>query len=1374
MTILERQKVTRGKFMLAVIIILVAALTAGAALTELGRYYAEAKAGTPKGYISDVKVFRAYDESDAADKARKHGYTPVKGNLNEGTDKDAVVMAYKETKEKSKAVTDIRMMQMSSGFSKMKYAEIVEREYPRLNTAINEEYQMVSEFAANYNKGIVNATMAKEYMDLFEIPEMNMKLGDYLASDKVSKDMLKKMLLQTTMGFSAALYQYLAMGVSLSGDDSWAAKIKTSTLKKEMEDSGNYTEYDNKYLADTQRFVKALQEFASKYENAMARVKANGGKLKPVSKDDGDHSNDPESDGDGPFIMAYEVLNQFEYEDEVKLGEFLVAMGSEPISKKSDYRELYPIVASMTKGQLNSICMAGLHSAAINLSDLSKAEDEQNKSIKKAQDLAKDYNGKKSVPVWAGVDQDLYKQEVAMTGDAQRYTNIQSSYENLSKRNVAIEGLEVFIEYAGIASSIAGGVAALFAIPKTILGTFSAKTAAAWIAAHKGGAKVIMGLGKVAAKMGKLSTYVLIATLIVLLIVWIYESTKPEDDDLEYTAIPNMVIALSEENKESGKNGMLRYDLISDPDGKADLNAYSGKQWNALYMSVNPDAGDPIPVYEGEDPFVIQYGDSTVPAKYSPVRNFDEITAANMNAYTRKDKVKGIYAFYRTEEQEEQPVEEPAGDDKGKDKNKDKDKEEKNSNVKYISSLKVNSADNETEAKNKLKNEGYQVVDNNLGSNFYEVGFFGQKQKRKYTYLGFKITKHKNNAITDIRMAKIQSKTDQIQYGNIAYTAAGFDNAGNSICYTPDKNAGSPIIADIQVVDEHGKVKDGYEFVSYFGGTPYNFCANKSFDRWETKKYLAFRTSAASKSKEKYVSGLFFVTGRNTNQSKYDLDNYIKELGGNKLSDTDLNRGRTLGYRYNGVNSTASVHLKNIKTYLCYTTTNDPKRAIYDAALYIGTQKHQMGQPFINAMTGTNEKNTTASGYAATSVYTQNHYAYISNNTAEKYDAEDLVRYEAPNNFYNDLIANIVGTQKWFSRDEDNVLPGVKWKRAGVQARTLYVSGYKKGYEPLKVSDVVMNDNDKAPKGFASVQDFKYPYETKSINLAHYESGDSGNCNKAYLYLKKEQPKRPKYISSICVSTYEKPANIPKEAAEELDDEAHDNCMTNVLGGSSGGVLNINLSSKQDETWFSKKDGDKASKDYPAKAAYIGVSRTDNPNKALKGLLRYVQKGNKTPPDSIKVGGIEYSKVKNIGGGNKPIVSDNGEKYHLYQSTSIGASPMSAPITEMSFDDEPLISGGGTVLTVDQEDTEEKTDRYGKVIAEGKETRPYGDMDEDLFLHLTGEDNLTGIDSFYVGRGSNEKKAKVDLLSKGATSYMNVDMNKSAAGDCVFIGSACL
>jgi hypothetical protein len=238
-----------------------------------------------------------------------------------------------------------------------------------------------------------------------------------------------------------------------------------------------------------------------------------------------------------------------------------------------------------------------------------------------------------------------------------------------------------------------------------------------------------------------------------------------------------------------------------------------------------------------------------------------------------------------------------------------------------------------------------------------------------------------------------------------------------------------------------------------------------------------------------------------------------------------------------------------------------------------------------------------------------------------------------------------------------------------------------------------------------------------------------------------------------------------------MDAQSQDNCMMGVLAGAGGGIVNINLSAKPEDTWFNsvgKKD--KAGMEYSSKSACIGVNRTDNPNKALKGLLRYVQKGDRKPPDAIKVGGIEYSKVRNYGGANAPIVSDNGEKYFLYQSSTIGASPLSAPVTDITLDEEPIVSGAGTVLTVDQEDTEEKTDRYGRVIEAGKETRPYGDMDQDLFIHLAGEDNLTGIDSFYVGKGSNEKRAKTDLLSKGATTYFPVDMNKSADGDCVFIG----
>ena len=65
------------------------------------------------------------------------------------------------------------------------------------------------------------------------------------------------------------------------------------------------------------------------------------------------------------------------------------------------------------------------------------------------------------------------------------------------------------------------------------------------------------------------------------------DAAKKTLSDKGYTPVD-----LSADNNDSDNRGLLRYDLIQSPDGKGDLNAYDGKQWNALYSSQNTQASE--------------------------------------------------------------------------------------------------------------------------------------------------------------------------------------------------------------------------------------------------------------------------------------------------------------------------------------------------------------------------------------------------------------------------------------------------------------------------------------------------------------------------------------------------------------------------------------------------------------------------------------------------------------------------------------------------------------------------------------------------------------------------------------------------------------
>ncbi len=1395
---------------------------------------AESKAPQTE-YVSDVRMYTADTPQEAKEMCTKDGYIPVDGDLNTGAEGGSVILGYQTTKDADQAVTDVRMMQMTSGFSTINYYELVERQYPQLDGFIADEYATINEFADRLDKGSRNAEIARDYLNLFTIPETGKLLGDYFVGGSVDQKTLKKLFLQSTAVVTTTILGQLTLGVSDDPDNTWASRVYglREKFEDDQDDKRNkkaneevnenpedvtdpespevnnnpeepenpevtenpaedaettepeevlttpesaepeedeeeprrdpYAELDKKYLDDTERLVTVIQDYATKYQTAIVRAESNGGEIPEISPDEATAEEMNEKGTDSIYVLAHDMLNQFRYSDEIQLGDWLVDMGCLKLADKKELRQLYPLTAAMTNGQIITTELTGICSSAFYLFDLSSQEGELNKKLKEAKAACRELEGKDVISVWSGVDQDMFSKTVAVTGDAQRYTNIKNTADNMVKRNKVIQVLENVSSIAQTASKIAGGVVALLMIPNAIVQAV-ATDAALWYCQHFTTYMVFACMGKVAAVLTAITTIVLIVAIVIMVIVWLYETFKPECDELDYTAIPEIAMDLSTDDNLSGSNGLLRYDLIRDPDGKGDVNAYNGKQWNALYYSKNTESGRPITVPEDKSAFIVQVGNSVNPEGYAPVRNFDEIYAANLNANVKNSDASQIYLFYSSPGTKANTTAVRDGEDDQESENQELDMPDG-----YISTLYLSCADNETEAKLNLTKKGYKTIDVNLSPSTGDENIFGTVTKKMYTYLGYTVTKNKDAAVTDIRMVRTKSTSQAVMYGNVKYTAAGYDARENSICYTKDESAGSPIRADrLQVLDSISEAKKESEPVCYLGGPAYNFDQISDNTRWDKSRYIFFTPSDADAKGKEYISGLFFVAGRDAKESGYSLEDFAERLGGVMLS-ADLTKGKVWKESVAAMGRTATIEIEDFRTYLCYTTTHDPKRAIYDIKLYTGTPKMMYFLPTITAMTESGSGDASETGYSVSTVFIQDETidGSLSGDGRKKF------MYHKEQSVFNDFLVEQGRANRYFGQTEDNSLPGVKWDAVNWQPKALYVSGVKKGCEPLTVKDILLSGGD-APSGFTSVRDFKFPYEKNPIRMSYFFSPKANKCSKTYLYIRGTAPEKGKYIASLSLAAYSPDSDRKEEERAAGDMLADDLCYITLLSQSSGGIINRNLEVNPSEAWYNAADefNGYGTNKYPAKAAYLGVSYTNDPRKAIHGIIKKTADDEGSPKDTIKVSGATYSLVKNLSGSKAtPVTSPNGRKYYLYTSTSAGASPAAAPITDINVSESVFESGMATVLTVDKGDTTKQTDRYGNVLEDEQLVTPYGDKNEALFMHVNTAENLLGIDTFYVGTGWSNSAAQADLLSQGAVYCLPLDLSKGMKkSPCVYLG----
>jgi hypothetical protein len=109
----------------------------------------------------------------------------------------------------------------------------------------------------------------------------------------------------------------------------------------------------------------------------------------------------------------------------------------------------------------------------------------------------------------------------------------------------------------------------------------------------------------------------------------------------EYTEIPRIIV---DEIATDTKNYYVRYYVTTDQSGEyADLNAWRGQRWNALYTTKDKDAGDPI-LASG---LTAQVKDSSMPTAQSyGVHYFGETGACNVSRYLLKKTAPATYIFF--------------------------------------------------------------------------------------------------------------------------------------------------------------------------------------------------------------------------------------------------------------------------------------------------------------------------------------------------------------------------------------------------------------------------------------------------------------------------------------------------------------------------------------------------------------------------------------------------------------------------------------------------------------------------------------------------------------------------------------------------------
>ncbi len=1164
------------------------------------------------------------------------------------------------------------------------------------------------------------------------------------------------------------------------------------------------------YNDGARELFKRIQEFTTSYENALARNESD--EEAEDSVDPGDIQNASDAveemdnldveDSDFIYLAAYEMLSDYRYNENTTLGEWLLEMGMQT-SDEVDLLQLYPLVDVMGDAQVGLINALGFTAAVTNLSE-NTSSDELDSLLPEIEKAIYDYNRSNSISIWDTADDDMDDAHIAYTSDAVRKSNANNTIGKKTRFEIIDEKIQNVLMWINLGVGAATVVTYTLSLAVTgaqaAFGCFAASSAAcASMSAFCVNALAVISYLSAACFWVGLA--VLAFSIGYMIGKWIGSLIKDEIPTLNHSTFPDFVFDVAENGKESTT---VKYTSIKDENGKiGDLNARGQKKWLIMCTTKNTAVGSPIRTDETGSIFKVVYGNAAVQNGYDCVSFFGERNPGNANTYT-KDKVHGIYISYRSEASLLEAVPSTPETEKTDDTKKSEEKVVETQAKNYLADIIVETGDSLDEAKAKINRKAgkYYIYDYNLSPG---TGI--------YTYIGYTMTTDPDKAITDIRVAPYHG-SDDLVYGEATYKYVGhlgikkevgdtsIDIVGDALMKTDDESAGSPIPADgLRFVTSHKKAEPGWEPVTLFCGLPYNFntkyenlksavvsgYSTTSSNNWGKHKdvYLYFEPSKKYVGGEKYLAGVYFING-------YKIQKTFSYLWTQTKANMDQLKDKIREYpmaTVYDVNLAGSADMDmesghdRLREFICYAYTYNPKRAIYDIALY-------QGDTYNNSLNYSLSKPSAETGrdihYAACSAICQQgvDMSNISKMPASRFISMDnafinskglLVMRED----YDELVDGYTKTLP------ENV--NFSYSKANFLPMGMYVAGNTVGKEPLKMSDVILSRNSHtatesngkllfdvsgektlagtaAEGAFHAVYELKNPHSTKPVDIAYpvwYDDDDdkSGQDSPVYVYIRGSKSTPQKYVASLTVGSFSraqyksslesKKSSVSDDEVEKADSIVNSAAMSSATSGCTDEVIMTNLCLSSGDAWYGRQKSGKANPSAPENkpAAYIGISRTDKASAAITGVLLY-QIDDTVGPNRITCQGVDY-----ICAGSSAPIQMNGKNYFLYYTYNTGVSA-GRPIENITADNKALIPGAATNLCFDKDhDT------------------PYGNPDQPNFIHI--QYTVSGdsfFDKLYLGKGATKNEALCQLLSQECNDTVDIDLNRNARGEWIVLG----
>lgn len=604
-------------------------------------------------YISEIVIESSDSGANGEARLRNAGYKVLGATIGNA------YVGYKTTTDPTKAITDIKLMNMNGKYSYSDYEVILKKQKAAIEESLNAIAKLIEEFRTNYKANKLTALHCYEILNKFFNDDAGMYMGDFLLECSIEpnkRNELSDVFMQGNGEIVLAIQQALALGSDTS-DTTFIDRLQEldydSMLDAYAEEYGSrkdaiinlaldYDDEATKLLEAWNDFYFYLRKTGNDNMILMAETDE---EIKSLGKeyDEGEIANG--------FVDAfiYDYLDSVPYGDGTMLDYFLRNI------EDIDIEEVYPFIASLSDGQranIESISIYTLVEKAI----MDKVADENTK--KAFSDVIKEMP---TASVFSGVDRRMFTGGVALTSEATSADSRSSSggwqkpFEAAEKYYWAIALITV-VSFGTYIVTTAKLNNIILNMPKVEQKVTQEMTILIFneTRAHQLYAKNVgnfitrrfnygAGIRKVSTSLVNLHRVSFVLSIVAIfanVAMLSYELYKlARDEEIEYINIPSrMVNYISDDSA----GHYIKYECANDLAGRcADINEFSEKEWLAMYYSFDQQAGKPIKASSLE-----VLAKNTVPSNKKPVTLFNEGAMYNCSAYT------GASAAYLAFEQE--------------------------------------------------------------------------------------------------------------------------------------------------------------------------------------------------------------------------------------------------------------------------------------------------------------------------------------------------------------------------------------------------------------------------------------------------------------------------------------------------------------------------------------------------------------------------------------------------------------------------------------------------------------------------------------------------------------------------------------------------